>query len=290
MQNVADLEAAKESLLESDDAELLRKLEREENSPINDRQTIPNKAEQNPPANKATATPSSGLRYRKTPVEDDIISTRRSGKRNAASPVASDAPDAAKTTGSGSVSNSEDKVEERGDAVDSHAGSDIPSAPPAGELRRRMAGAGAAGNSERTRRIKLEYAKQWQTDKDREQAQSQTQENPDSDVEGNDEESSENSGSVPGEGEKPLGNEFQDARADGAGAVGSSEDTYYFERYCVPRQWSRPVEDVLKCNPDDFQGRRTRSTLYDVMGVSPGASISDIKKTFRLKSLKVHPG
>jgi hypothetical protein len=124
-----------------------------------------------------------------------------------------------------------------------------------------------------------------------------TQENTDqasSTGEGIDEESPANGGTVQVEDDSilPQENDNQENREyisvkssvdsdeDKDKDEGEGEDVYNFERYRVPRKWSRPVEAVLEA----------RSTLYDVMGVSPGASISDIKKTFRLRSLRIHPG
>jgi curved DNA-binding protein CbpA len=64
-------------------------------------------------------------------------------------------------------------------------------------------------------------------------------------------------------------------------------DAYYFQRFKISRQYSRPVEATLKRAKSNF---RSISSYYEVLGVSPKASLNDIKKSFRAKSLKIHPG
>lgn len=195
-------------------------------------------------------TPGPGLRYRKTPIEDDILSSRRGSRM----PPGYPGPSAA-------------RVEQSADETASSGPS-----PQAAELRMRV----ASNESDRLKRIKLDYALQWQKDHS-------TSPEPRSQEEIN---SAQPNDSPVAKAEKyinPMQHESEDTIIEGS-------DAYFFERFRVSRHWSRPVENILKYAAHERRGRRSTATLYDILGISSSSSIAEIKKSFRQRSLLVHPG
>jgi hypothetical protein len=70
--------------------------------------------------------------------------------------------------------------------------------------------------------------------------------------------------------------------------IDTDEDTgtslqYYFARYRVPRKQSRPVEQILSIS-------NQKGSYYDILGIRRSASMEQIRKSFRARSLLVHPG
>ena len=203
-----------------------------------------------------------GLRYRAIPVEDDIISSRRA-------PVS---PPSQK-----SRQQHQRKQDERTESLS--ASEAAPTRPPAGEMRKRM----TTADIDHTKRMKHEYAKKLKKELSDEE-------------DGNDHGLDNSSDALMDEAESSSSFEEMSQKKEQERIRLTNEDTigtdeYYFARYRVPRFFSRSVESILVHKADESRSRRaTTPTLYDVMGVPTSAPTSDIKKTFRQRSLLVHPG
>lgn len=78
-----------------------------------------------------------------------------------------------------------------------------------------------------------------------------------------------------------LGLGFDDDSEGSDADEGSA--AYLNRRFRVARKYSRPVEVILDMT------RCPEHTHYDLLGVSPTASPTEIKQAYRLKSLEVHP-
>lgn len=256
LQDQADFEVSQEIIREKEDAERAKILDEQE-AGLGSEHPDHNGERVNQPVEQTIPPPGPGLRYRKAPVDDDILVSRRKTR----------VPPVRATQRADPVTDGPAAVPVPADGVASGGAS-----APASETRKKV----MANDDDQMRRVRMEFSKQRQMD---------------------------HSAGVPAQEESPV----ESTETVEAGQTVSMEDpqsyinsaseefedlssAYYSVRYRIPRQWGRPVEAILKHNIKESMGRRSTSTLYDVLGVSSSTSIGDIKKTFRQKSLSVHPG
>lgn len=219
--------------------------------------------------NNADANPeiifSPGLRYRKAQVQDDVLSTRRGGNPG---PFTNDNDGSNPKQEQSDVSKSPTSENRNINSTPESTG------------RHRM----SQVDIDRLHQLKSEYAKKLKIEKLTNQGKISVV------MTGTPETEERNSNTAEVKDASLDENSMEEEVDESVASTLPGSDAYLFERFKISRKWSRPVEAVLRHVPHPEASQKSKATFYEILGVSPKAAITNIKKTFRQRSLLVHPG